>query len=117
MEDVDDPMPGLDGGEVELASDPAFTLGERVIARYNVRNDGTYPGRDIGDRLVTRGEVGYVRSIGTFVQRYYVYAVEFVASGTCVGMRARELASLDHLPAHVIEALGERIEQVRAITA
>ncbi|MFT4174318.1 MAG: nitrogen fixation protein NifZ [Rhodocyclaceae bacterium] len=117
MDDFDDPLPGLDGDEVELAGAPAFTLGERVVARYNVRNDGTYAGRDIGDRLVTRGDVGYVRSIGTFVQRYYVFAVEFVASGTCVGMRARELVSLDNLPPHVVAALGDRVDQVRAITA
>ncbi|MGC3962844.1 MAG: nitrogen fixation protein NifZ [Rhodocyclaceae bacterium] len=116
MDDFDDPAPG-DDGDVELAGDPAFALGERVVARYNVRNDGTYAGRDIGDRIVTRGDVGYVRSVGTFVQRYYIYAVEFVGSGHCVGMRARELVSLDHLPPHVIEALGDRVGQVRAITA
>ena len=34
---------------------------------------------------------GYVRDVGTYLQRYYIYAVEFIARGAVVGMRAREL--------------------------
>ena len=45
--------------------------------------------------LVRKGDVGYVRDIGTFLQRYYIYAVEFVETGVVVGMRGRELAALD----------------------
>ena len=36
----------------------------------------------------------------------HFYAVEFVATGHKVGMRGREIVSLDKLPAHVAEALG-----------
>ena len=46
-----------------------------------IRNDGTYRGREIGDILVRKGEVGYVRDIGTFLQQFYIYAVEWVDSG------------------------------------
>ncbi len=82
--------------EVEIRKNPAFRPGERVRATKHVRNDGTYPGRDIGERLVQKGETGYVRDIGTFLQQFYIYSVEWVERGTLVGMRARELESLDH---------------------
>lgn len=97
-----------DDDTVELDAPPRFEIGERVASRSVVRNDGTYCGRDIGDVLVQRGDVGYVRSIGTFLQQFYIYAVEFPASGHQVGMRAKELCTLDHLPAEVIAQLGER---------
>lgn len=98
-----------DDGVVELAFAPRFAIGERVLSRSVVRNDGTYGGRDIGDVLVGRGEVGYVRSIGTFLQQFYIYAVEFVDARVQVGMRARELCTLDHLPPEVMAVLHARL--------
>ena len=80
---------------IEVYGEPVFAPGEKVQAIKRVRNDGTYPQRNIGEVLVQQGDVGYVRDIGTFLQRFYVYAVEFVDSGTIVGMRAGELTSLD----------------------
>jgi nitrogen fixation protein NifZ len=97
-----------DDDVVELAHPPRFAIGERVASRTVIRNDGTYTGKDIGQVLVTKGEVGYVQSIGTFLQQFYIYAVEFVDSGHRVGMRAKELCTLDHLPPEVLAALGER---------
>ena len=97
-----------DSEEIELASPPRFDYGERVVSRSVVRNDGTYRGRDIGDVLVHKGDIGYVTSVGTFLQQYYIYAVEFVESGHRVGMRARELCTLDKLPAEVLAQLGDR---------
>lgn len=97
-----------DDGTVELNDPPRFEMGERVIARSVVRNDGTCNGRDIGEVLVHKGEVGFVRSIGTFLQQFYIYAVEFTGSGLQVGMRAKELCTLDHLPPEVMAQLGER---------
>jgi nitrogen fixation protein NifZ len=64
-----------------------------------VRNDGTFPGRDIGDVLVKKGEEGYVISIGTFLQQYYIYGVEFLESGFRVGMKRKELEPADVLVA------------------
>src|SRR6266568_3746787 len=84
-----------DSEVVELNGPPAFNYGEKVRARRMVRNDGTYGGRDIGDVLVKKGEEGYVFSIGTFLQQYYIYGVEFAVSGTRVGMKRRELESVD----------------------
>jgi len=86
-----------------------------VISRFTVRNDGTYCGKDIGDVLVSKGDVGYVSSIGTFLQQYYIYAVEFVESGHRVGMRGRELVSLDRLPAEVLQRLGPRAADLKEL--
>ncbi|MBN9696132.1 MAG: nitrogen fixation protein NifZ [Zoogloea sp.] len=95
-----------DSDVIEIEGPPQFDFGERVVSRYKVRNDGTYPGKDVGEVLVNKGDVGYVTSVGTFLQQFYIYAVEFVATGHKVGMRGREIVSLDKLPAHVAEALG-----------
>lgn len=110
MADID-----RDDGIVELALPPRFAMGERVISRAVVRNDGTYSGKDIGEVLVHRGEVGFVRSIGTFLQQFYIYAVEFTGSGQRVGMRAKELCTLDHLPQDVIARLGARAAELDAL--
>ena len=105
-----------DSDVVELDAPPRFAFGERVVSRFVVRNDGTYPGRDIGAVLVNRGDVGYVASVGTFLQQFYIYAVDFVATGCRVGMKGRELVSLDNLPPELLDRLGaDKIARLRAI--
>lgn len=84
--------------EVEIRKPPIFKPGERVIAKRLVKNDGTYPRKDIGEPLVLKGDTGYVRDIGTFLQMFYIYAVEWADRGTIVGMRGKELVSLDRAP-------------------
>jgi nitrogen fixation protein NifZ len=81
--------------EVETRGQPLFMPGIKVVSTKYVKNDGTYAGRDVGEVLVRKGDVGYVRDIGTFLQRYYIYAVEFIETGVVVGMRGRELEALD----------------------
>lgn len=81
--------------EVEIGRPPRFVQGERVRAIRHIKNDGTYPGKEIGENLVRKGDEGYVRDIGTFLQQFFIYAVEWIDRGTVVGMRARELISLD----------------------
>lgn len=98
---------------IEVAFPPRFAFGERVIARSVIRNDGTFNGKDIGEVLVDRGEIGYVTQINTFLQQFYIYAVDFVASGRRVGMRAKELCTLDNLPEDVEARLGERLAALR----
>jgi nitrogen fixation protein NifZ len=104
-----------DDDTLEIALPPRFEMGERVASRSVVRNDGTYNGYDIGDVLVHKGDVGFVRSIGTFLQQFYIYAVEFTDSGHQVGMRAKELCTLDHLPDEVLAQLGERANLLAGI--
>lgn len=85
-----------DDGTVELDGPPLLDYGEKVRSRKTVRNDGTFPGKEIGDILVRKGDIGYVTSIGTFLQQFYIYGVEFIEHGYRVGMKGRELASLDN---------------------
>ena len=85
--------------EIETRKPPVFMPGEKVRSTKYVKNDGTYRGKEIGEILVVKGDVGYVRDIGTFLQQFYIYAVEWVDRGTIVGMRAKELVSLDKPPA------------------
>lgn len=77
--------------EIEVYQPPRFQPGTKVQATHQIKNDGTFAGRDIGEILVRKGDVGYVRDIGMYLQRYYVYAVEFIDRGSVVGMRGREL--------------------------
>lgn len=106
-----------DSDAVELAGPPSFDIGERVISRYVVRNDGTYRGREIGEVLVNKGDIGYVASVGTFLQQYYIYAIDFVTAGCLVGMKGRELMSLDKLPPELIDRLGEqKLAQLQSLT-
>ncbi|HLO93600.1 MAG TPA: nitrogen fixation protein NifZ [Burkholderiaceae bacterium] len=104
-----------DDDELEIAAPPRFRMGERVVSRSVIRNDGTYNGKDIGEVLVAKGEIGFVTSIGTFLQQFYIYAVEFIDSGHRVGMRAKELCTLDHLPDEVLAQLGDRAGQLQRL--
>ena len=76
---------------VELVNPPKFDYGQKVFSKKYVRNDGTFPGREVGDILVSKGDVGYVTSIGTFLQQFYIYGVDFYQLGYRVGMRGKEL--------------------------
>jgi nitrogen fixation protein NifZ len=84
-----------DSTVVELNDPPIYSYGEKVRARKTVRNDGTYAGKDIGDILVKKGEEGFVVSIGTFLQQFYIYGVEFPETGNRVGMKRKELDPVD----------------------
>ncbi|MEM9567126.1 MAG: nitrogen fixation protein NifZ [Cyanobacteria bacterium P01_E01_bin.34] len=77
--------------EVELNSPPIFELGSRVRVCKVIRNDGTFPGKDIGFHLAKKGDVGYIVSIGTYLQRAYIYSVHFLETNYVVGCLSREL--------------------------
>ncbi len=76
---------------VEINDPPAFDYGEKVRSRRSIRNDGTFPGKEIGEILVKKGDEGYVVSIGTFLQQFYIYGVDFPRLGYRVGMKRKEL--------------------------
>ncbi|MGQ9871853.1 nitrogen fixation protein NifZ [Leptodesmis sp.] len=46
--------------------------------RKLIRNDDTFSRKDIGVILAKKGDVGYIVSIGTYLQSYYIYAVHFM---------------------------------------
>ncbi|WFT96831.1 nitrogen fixation protein NifZ [Bradyrhizobium barranii] len=87
-----------DSDIVELTDVPFFDYGDKVRANRTIRNDGTYVGKEIGEVLVKKGELGYVVSIGTFLQQFYIYGVEFLASGHRVGMKRKELDLVTRSP-------------------
>ncbi len=84
-----------DPSVVELNEPPRFLYGQRVRTKRTIRNDGTFCGKDVGDVLAKKGEEGYVCNIGTFLQQYYIFGVEFVLTGNKVGMKAKELEAVD----------------------
>ena len=67
-----------------------FKLGDRVRSLTPVRNDGTYPHRDIGEVVVQCGDAGVVRDTWSFLGEFY-YTVEFAARAAVVIMRGREM--------------------------
>ncbi len=72
-----------------------FEYGETVRVTRNVRNDGTYPGMEIGELLIRRGAVGNVVEVGTFLQDQIIYTVHFLDQGRMVGCRLEELIGIE----------------------
>lgn len=72
-----------------------FDYGDQVRVTRNVRNDGTYPGMDVGNLLVRRGSVGFVMNVGTFLQDQVIYTVNFLDQNRVVGCREEELIDAD----------------------
>ena len=69
----------------------AFDYGDEVRVIRNVRNDGTYPGKEVGEFLLRRGSVGYVQNVGTYLQEYTIYSVHFVEEDLLIGCKEEEL--------------------------
>jgi nitrogen fixation protein NifZ len=84
--------------ELELDLPPAFEIGQKVRIRKLIKNDGTFPGQEIGAVLAQKGEIGYVASIGTYLQSSYIYAVHFLNTGFVVGCKKKELESVEETP-------------------
>jgi nitrogen fixation protein NifZ len=80
---------------VELVGSPLFEEGDKVVSLKEIRNDGTYPGQPVGATLIEPGDVGYIKSIGTYLQMFYIYGVDFYEKRVIVGMRAHEMELLD----------------------
>lgn len=70
---------------------PRYEYGEEVRLIRNVRNDGTYPGMEVGALLIKRGAVGCVYDVGTYLQDQLIYRVHFISEGRTVGCREEEL--------------------------
>jgi nitrogen fixation protein NifZ len=81
--------------ELELNLPPVFEIGQKVRIRKLIKNDGTFPGQEIGAVLANKGDVGYIASIGTYLQTSYIYAVHFLESGFVVGCRKKELEAVE----------------------
>ena len=88
----------MEAVESELYGQPIFEAGTKVRSLRLIRNDGTYPGSNIGTVLMQPGEIGYVKSVGTYLNRYYIYSIDFVNIGMLIGMRGNELELLELPP-------------------
>lgn len=88
-----------------------FDFGQAVRLTRNVRNDGTFPGLEVGNLLVRRGSVGYVMNVGTFLQDQIIYTVNFLDQGRVVGCREEELIGADE---PWVESRFETREKVRS---
>jgi nitrogen fixation protein NifZ len=83
--------------EIEIDSPPQFEIGEKIRIKKLIRNDGTFPGKEIGEHLAKKGDIGYVVGIGTFLQTYYIYAIHFLEKGYVVGCRAKEMETAENI--------------------
>jgi len=72
-----------------------FDIGGAVRVIRNVKDDGTYPGANIGQLLVRRGSIGHVVDIGTFLQDQVIYSVHFLDINRIIGCREEELIAAD----------------------
>lgn len=81
----------MKSAEVELFDAPVFEMGQKVRSKKLIRNDGTFPGKEIGETLAKKGDTGYIIAIGTYLQRSYIYSVHFVDRGHVVGCLSKEL--------------------------
>jgi len=70
---------------------PEYEYGDEVRLIRNVRNDGTYPGKEVGEMLIRRGAVGVVFDVGTYLQDQLIYRVHFLDQNKTVGCRGEEL--------------------------
>ncbi|AHJ30353.1 nitrogen fixation protein NifZ [Nodularia spumigena CS-584] len=81
--------------ELELNLPPVFEIGQKVRLRKLIKNDGTFAGKEVGEVLGNKGDIGYIASIGTYLQNSYIYAVHFLEKGFVVGCRKRELEAVE----------------------
>ncbi len=70
---------------------PRYEYGAEIRVIRNIRNDGTFPGKETGELLVRRGSIGYVKDVGTFLQDQIIYSVHFLDDNIMVGCREEEL--------------------------
>lgn len=78
--------------------EPKFQEGQKVELLEDVVNDGTYPHSKIGELMMPKGAVGYIKSMGEFLQVIRVYEVHFIDSDMeleIIGCREHELKAVD----------------------
>lgn len=86
-----------------------FGVGQKVKLLSDIVNDGTYPHAKIGILMMPKGSVGYIKSIGEFLQVIRVYEVHFFGvldvPVEIVGCREHELEALEDYRDEVEEEL------------
>ncbi len=86
-----------------------FGIGQKVKLIKEIVNDGTYPHAPIGTLLMPEGSIGYIKSVGEFLQVIRVYEVHFFgvmdAPVEIVGCREHELEAMEDYRNEVEEEL------------
>ena len=80
------------------AEEPKFAVGQKVRLVEDIVNDGTYPHAKIGTLMMPKGTIGYVKTMGDFLQVIRVYEVHFFGADMeveIVGCREHELESME----------------------
>ncbi len=78
--------------------EPKFKEGQQVRLVADVVNDGTYPHASIGTLMMPKGSIGYIKSMGEFLQVIRVYEVHFFGTEMeveIIGCREHELEAVD----------------------
>jgi nitrogen fixation protein NifZ len=94
-----------------------WDFGDGVRVMRNVRNDGTYPGEEVGALLIRRGAVGHVVDVGTFLQDQVIYSVHFLDEGRIVGCREEELIGADEEWVPSVFEFRQRVRAARTLAA
>ncbi|RRJ82948.1 nitrogen fixation protein NifZ [Aestuariirhabdus litorea] len=89
-----------------------YDYGDPVRVIRTLRDDGTYPGKHRGERLVKRGSIGHVVDVGTFLQDQLIYRVHFLDDNIQVGCREEELIAAS---APWVESRFEFLQPVQAV--
>lgn len=86
-----------------------FGVGQKVKLVSDIVNDGTYPHAPIGTLLMPKDSIGYIKSIGEFLQVIRVYEVHFFGVQNVpveiVGCREHELFAMEDYRDEVQEEL------------
>ncbi len=86
-----------------------FGMGQKVKLLKDIVNDGTYPHAPIGTLLMPAGAIGYIKSVGEFLQVIRVYEVHFLGlmdvPVEIVGCREHELEAMEDYRDEVEEEL------------
>lgn len=83
-----------------------FGMGQQVKLLEDIKNDGTYPHAPIGTVMIKKNSIGYIKSIGEFLQVIRVYEVHFLdmeALVEVVGCREHELEAMEEFRDEVQE--------------
>lgn len=94
------------------SDEPLFGVGQKVELLEDVVNDGTYPHAPIGTLMMPKGSVGYIKTMGEFLQVIRVYEVHFFGAKMdveIIGCREHELKALE--PYH--DEVAEELEFMR----
>lgn len=86
-----------------------YGIGQQVKLVEDIVNDGTYPHTPIGTLMMPKGSVGYIKTMGDFLQVIRVYEVHFFGSEMeveIIGCREHELEAMD-------DYIDEREEELR----